>query len=69
MSCRTSPLQEACFAAGRGAIANREDDLQAAAWFLINERVSSSSMSALLHRLRAGAKRQAGETPQNSVSV
>ena len=46
MSCRTSPLQEARCAARRGAIANREDDLQAAAWFLIKERVSSSSMSA-----------------------
>jgi hypothetical protein len=29
-----------------GAIANRGDDLQAAAWFLIKERISSSSMSA-----------------------
>ena len=46
MSCRTSPLQEARCAARRGAITNREDDLQAAAWFLIKERVSSSSMSA-----------------------
>jgi hypothetical protein len=70
MSCRTSPLQEACFAARRGAIANREDDLQAAAWFLINERVSSSSMSAFTPLSPGRSKTSSwGDSAKLSVGV